>query len=115
MKTLSIEPGSPGEDGSVERFNGTLRDELLAREVFDTLLEAKVLIERWRKASNPVRPHSSPGHRPPAPESRVARRAAGDRHQQPLTAFHATVWTALKKSGFKTGLRRRDKSGLERG
>jgi putative transposase len=54
----------------VESFNGKLRDELLAREVFDTLLEATVLIERWRKVYNTVRPHSSLGYRPPAPESR---------------------------------------------
>jgi transposase InsO family protein len=59
VKTLYIEPGSPWENGYVESFNGKLRDELLAREVFDTLLEAKVLIERWRKAYNTVRPHSS--------------------------------------------------------
>jgi putative transposase len=66
VKTLYIEPGSPWENGYVESFNGKLRDELLAREVFDTLLEAKVLIERWRKAYNTVRPHSSLGYRPPA-------------------------------------------------
>ena len=60
----------PWENGYIESFNGKLRDELLAREVFDTLLEAKVLIERWRKAYNTVRPHSSLGYRPPAPESR---------------------------------------------
>jgi transposase InsO family protein len=54
----------------VSCFNGKLRDELLDREVFDTLLEAKVLISRWRKAYNTVRPHSSLGYRPPAPESR---------------------------------------------
>jgi putative transposase len=70
VKTLYIEPGSPWENGYIESFNGKLRDELLAREVFDTLLEAKVLIERWRKAYNTVRPHSSLGYRPPAPESR---------------------------------------------
>lgn len=70
VKTLYIEPGSPWENGYVESFNGKLRDELLAREVFDTLLEAKVLIERWRKVYNTVRPHSSLGYRPPAPESR---------------------------------------------
>jgi putative transposase len=70
VKTLSIEPGSPWENGSVESFNGKRRDELLDREVFDTLLEAKVLIGRWRKAYNTVRPHSSLGYRPPAPESR---------------------------------------------
>ena len=46
VKTLSIEPGSPCENGYVESFNGKLRDKLLAREAFDTLLEAKVLIDR---------------------------------------------------------------------
>ena len=70
MKTLFIEPGSPWENGYVESFNGKLRDELLDREVFDTLLEAKVLIGRWQKAYNTVRRHSSLGYRPPAPESR---------------------------------------------
>ena len=78
VKTLSIEPGSPWENGYVESFNGKLRDEFLAREVFDTLLEAKVLIERWRRAYNTVRPHSSLGYRPRAPESR--RPCVLDRH-----------------------------------
>ena len=50
--------------------HGKLRDELLAREVFGTLLEAKVLIERWRRGYNTLRPHRSLGYRPPAPESR---------------------------------------------
>ena len=69
VKTLFIEPGSPWENGYIESFNGKLRDELLAREQFDTLLEAKVLIERWRTHYNTVRPHSSLGYRPPAPEA----------------------------------------------
>ena len=69
VKTLFIEPGSPWENGYVESFNRKLRDELLAREAFDTLLEAKVLIERWRQHYNTVRPHSSLGYRPPAPEA----------------------------------------------
>ena len=56
--TLFIEPGSPWENGYVESFNGKLRDELLNREIFDTLLEAQVLIERWRVEYNTVRPHS---------------------------------------------------------
>ncbi len=64
VKALYIEPGSPWEDGYCESFNGELRDELLDREVFDTLLEAKVLIERWRREYNGVRPHSSLGYRP---------------------------------------------------
>jgi putative transposase len=69
VKTLFIEPGSPWENGYVESFNGKLRDELLDREVFDTLTEAKVLLERWRREYNTFRPHSSLGYRPPAPEA----------------------------------------------
>src|SRR5690606_29058367 len=57
VKTLYIEPGSPWENGYVESFNGKLRDELLNGEIFSTLKEAKVLIERWRKHYNTVRPH----------------------------------------------------------
>ena len=71
VKTLYIEPGSPWENGYIESFNGKLRDELLNREVFETLLEAKVLIEQWRVEYNTVRPHSSLGYRPPAPEAVV--------------------------------------------
>jgi transposase InsO family protein len=66
--TLYIEPGSPWENGYIESFNGKLRDELLNREIFDTLLEAKVLVARWRRHYNTVRPHSSLNYRPPAPE-----------------------------------------------
>ena len=69
VETLFIEPGSPWENGYVESFNGTLRDELLDREIFYTLAEAKVLIERWRQEYNTIRPHSSLGYRPPAPEA----------------------------------------------
>ena len=71
VKTLFIEPGSPWENGYIESFNGKLRDELLNREIFTTLLEAKVLIENWRKEYNQVRPHSSLGYRPPAPEAKI--------------------------------------------
>jgi len=69
VRTLFIEPGSPWENGYCESFNGKLRDELLAREVFYSLREAKVLIERWRRHYNTKRPHSSLGYRPPAPEA----------------------------------------------
>ena len=58
-----------GEHGYVESFNDKLRDELLARETFYTLIEAKILIERWRRQYNTVRPHSTLGCRPPAPEA----------------------------------------------
>ena len=69
VETLFIEPGSPWENGYVESFNGKLRDELLDREIFFTLAEAKILIERWRREYNTVRPHSALGYRPPAPEA----------------------------------------------
>ena len=66
---LYIEKGSPWENGYIESFNGKLRDELLNLEIFYTLKEAKVLIERWRREYNTFRPHSSLGYRPPAPET----------------------------------------------
>jgi putative transposase len=71
VKTLFIEPGSPWENGYIESFNGKLRDELLNREIFTTLIEAKVLIEQWREEYNQVRPHSSKGYKPPAPEAKM--------------------------------------------
>ena len=67
-KTAYIEPGSPWENGYVESFNGKLRDELLNGEIFYTLTEAKIVIETWRRHYNTVRPHSSLGYKPPAPE-----------------------------------------------
>ncbi len=69
IKTLYIEPGSPWENGYVESFIGKFRDELLIGEIFDTLLEARVVIEFWRREYNQFRPHSSLGYRPPAPEA----------------------------------------------
>jgi putative transposase len=69
VQTLYIEPGSPWENGYNESFNSKLRDELLNGEIFTTLREAQVLIERWRRHYNTVRPHSSLGYRPPAPET----------------------------------------------
>ncbi len=69
VKTLFIERGSPWENGYIESFNGKLRDELLNREVFTTLTEAKVLIEDWRREYNQVRPHSALNYQPPAPEA----------------------------------------------
>jgi putative transposase len=67
VQTLFIQPGSPWENGYIESFIGRMRDELLNREIFYTLSEAKVLIESWRQHYNTKRPHSSIGYRPPAP------------------------------------------------
>ena len=69
VETLFIDPGSPWENGYIESFNGRLRDELLNGEIFDTLYEAKVLVERWRWEYNTIRPHGSLAYKPPAPET----------------------------------------------
>jgi len=74
--TLFIEPGSPWENGYIESFNGKLRDELLNGEIFDTVTEARVITERWRKHYNAIRPHSSLGYKPPAPEAHIFRQVA---------------------------------------
>jgi putative transposase len=65
--TLYIEPGSPWENGYCESFNGKLRDECLNGEIFYSLKEAQVVIEKWRVLYNTKRPHSALGYRPPAP------------------------------------------------
>jgi putative transposase len=67
-KTAYIEKSSPWENGYVESFNGKLRDELLNVEIFNSLREAQILIESWRRHFNTIRPHSALGYRPPAPE-----------------------------------------------
>jgi putative transposase len=79
IKTLYIEPGSPWENSYNESFNSKLRDELLNGEIFSSLKEAEVLIERWRRHYNTVRPHSSLNYRPPAPET-ILPRPAGPAH-----------------------------------
>jgi putative transposase len=66
-----IEPGSPWENGSVESLNGKLRDEWLNGELFSTLHEAQVLVERWRRQYNTQRQHRALGYRSPAPETRT--------------------------------------------
>jgi putative transposase len=65
--TLYIEPGSPWENGYCESFNGKLRDECLNGEIFYSLREAQIVIEKWRVEYNTKRPHSALGYRPPAP------------------------------------------------
>jgi len=68
-KTAVIEPGSPWENGYFESVNAHFRDELSNSELFYTLREAHILIEKWRRHYNTVRPRSALGYRPPAPET----------------------------------------------
>ena len=66
VETLTIEPGSPWENGYCESFNSRLRDEFLNRELFMDLREAKVVVEAYRLAYPHRRPHSALGYRTPA-------------------------------------------------
>jgi putative transposase len=79
VKTLYIEPGSPWQNGHVESFNGSLRDECLDREVMLSVAEARVLIEDYRRHYNEERPHGGIGYRTPA----QARREALDSSRPP--------------------------------
>ena len=65
-RPLSIEPGSPWQNGKCESFNGRFRDECLNMEVFDTLKEAQCVIEAWREEYNTLRPHSALKYQTPA-------------------------------------------------
>jgi putative transposase len=77
-KALYIAPGSPWENAYSETFNSRLRDELLDREMFETLKEAKVLLEDHRLEYNDRRPHSSLGYRTPAEFAATCDRPGGD-------------------------------------
>jgi len=86
-KTLYIEPGSPWENGYCESFNGKLRDECLNGEIFYSLKEAQVVIERWWVEYNTRRPHSSLGYRPPAPEAVLLTTGLGHGDVENATRF----------------------------
>lgn len=65
IKAIYIQPGSPWENGHIESFHDKFRDELLNREIFGSLLEAKIVIGQWRDEYNAERPHSSLGNKTP--------------------------------------------------
>lgn len=107
VKTLFIEPGSSWENRFVESFSGKLRDELLDNELFDTLLDARVLIECWRNLYNTVRLHSSLDYKPPVPEVVVANRQKTkwtrplqqlSKPSPPLSVFHGLTQDRLTTS-----------------
>jgi transposase InsO family protein len=75
IETLYIEPGAPWENGYAESLNSKVRDELLEREEFASVLEARVLGRAWRQQYNEVRPHSSLGYRTPAEFGEMGPRA----------------------------------------
>jgi len=101
--TVSVSPDRIiGENGYVESLNGTLRDERLNGEIFYTVAEARMLIERWRERYNRVRPYSALGYRPPASEAIAAGppsaslRAVQQRHSDRTTTASTVDSTAGK-------------------
>ena len=66
---IRIYPGSPWENGYNERFNGTLRREVLNAEWFTSIRQAQTVIEIWLKQYNHIRPHQALNMRPPVPET----------------------------------------------
>jgi putative transposase len=66
VKTAFIEKGSPQQNAFVERFNGTMRDEVLNGEEFESVLEAGVVIEQWLVQYNSERPHRGLGMMTPS-------------------------------------------------
>jgi putative transposase len=91
--TAFIEPGSPWENGYSESFNSRFRDEVLDREVFTSLLEARTLIEQHRRHYNDKRPHSSLGYTTPTKFAR---------QHQAMEA--AGAWKAAEKRAFPHSL-----------
>ena len=65
LETVLIEPGKPWQNGTNESFNGKFRDECLSMEWFRNRLEARVVIEDWRRHYNEIRPHSSLNYQTP--------------------------------------------------
>jgi len=91
VKTLYIEPGSPCENGCIQSFHDKLRDELLHVALFDTLREARMLIERWRVQDNTFRFHSSLGYRPPLAPAAIQPWPAGQARASLPTRAENTV------------------------
>jgi transposase InsO family protein len=72
VKALYIKPCNPWENGYIESFSGKMRDELLDRETFFTLVEAQVLIASWREEYNHIRSYGALGYHPPLPQQIIA-------------------------------------------
>ena len=102
VKTLFIAKGSPWENGYVESFNGTLRDELLNREIFLSFEEACWVIDRWRLDYNHHRIHSSLDYQTPAAYAAGCVLPASATPQPPEHS-RITNPDSLTQPGAKTG------------
>ena len=95
VATVFIDPGSPWQNAWIESFNGRLRDELLNGWQFDSLLEARVIIEDWRIDYNEHRPHTAHGDLTP---TEFAQAWTTDTNQKPHSA-----WTTQRVPLTTTG------------
>ena len=93
--TLYIEPGSPWENAYVESFNSRLRDELLNREEFASMAEAKVLAKDYRRQYNDERPHSSLKYQTP---SAYAASCGAENNSSPLGGKKDTTATTTTEA-----------------
>jgi len=83
---LLIQPGRPMQNGYIESFNGTFRDECLNEHWFTSLADARIEIARWRRDYNEVRPHSSCLRMPPAKFAALHRQLTADAAQVNITS-----------------------------
>jgi putative transposase len=95
IDTAFIDPGKPWQNGSNESFNGKFRDECLSMQWFKNRIDAKVVIEEFRRGYNEVRPHSSLGQLTPLEFKRKL--------SQSCSASDAELLTTL--AGRETALR----------
>ena len=72
LQMLLIEPGKPWQNGTHESFNGKFRDECLNMEWFRNRMEARIVIEDWRRHYNEIRPHSSLAYMTPQQAATMA-------------------------------------------
>jgi putative transposase len=89
-----IDPGKPQQNGFIESFNGSLRDEFLNEELFDSLADARRKLAIWRYDYNHVRPHSSLGNRTPAQARRAFEQDEAITHDALVQAQGASYLTA---------------------
>ncbi len=61
-----IAPGKPMQNGFIESFNGSFRDECLNKTLFSSLADAHAQITLWKEDYNRQRPHSSLGNITPS-------------------------------------------------
>ena len=83
VRHLLNDAGCPTQNAYIESFNGKFRDECLNGQWFETLVQARQEVARWRRDYNEVRPHSSLGRIPPASFAALHRQRAGDARQSP--------------------------------